>query len=58
MPAGITIREIRVDYKKAAVLGDVIVPRVTLGEGGSYTVVLAGSAGEVYAVVWLLAGNR
>lgn len=58
VPAGITIREIRVDYKKAAVLSDVIVPRVTRGEDHSYTVVLGNGAGEVYAVVWLLAGDR
>ena len=58
VPAGIIIREIRVDYKKAAVLSDVIVPRVTRGEDHSYTVVLGNGAGEVYAVVWLLAGDR
>ena len=39
-PAGITIQEIRADYKKAALLGDVIVPRVACGEDKCYTVVL------------------
>ncbi len=55
IPAGITIREIRADYKKAALLGDVIVPRVARGEDNSYTVVLGSERGEVYAVVWLRA---
>ena len=55
VPAGITIREIRADYKKAALLGDVIVPRVACGEDKCYTVVLGSETGEIYAVVWLRA---
>ena len=55
VPAGITIREIRADYKKAALLGDVIVPRVACGQDKCYTVVLGSETGEIYAVVWLRA---
>lgn len=53
LPAGYDVKEIRVEYKKAAVLGDVIVPRVTLAEKEA-TVVLGDKEGAVYAVVQFL----
>lgn len=53
IPSGIRIQEIRADYKKAALLGDVVVPGVLQGEDGAWTVVLKSPVGEVYAAVWL-----
>ncbi len=52
LPAGLTIREVRVDYKKAAVLGNQIIPRVSV-EAGCYTIALCDTKGQPYAVVWL-----
>lgn len=46
------IRELRVEYKKAAVLGDVIIPRIYSQEG-STAVSLCDRCGNPYAVVWL-----
>ena len=54
LPKGFSVREIRVEYKNAAVLGDVLVPRVTLTETDA-TVVLADENGSVYATVLFLA---
>lgn len=54
LPAEYEVKEIRVEYKKAAVLGDVIVPRVTITEEDAI-VVLADKAGNAYAVVQFLA---
>ena len=53
IPSGIQIQEIRADYRKAALLGDMLVPRVTRCEDDVWTVVLAGASGEVHAVIWL-----
>lgn len=50
LPAEYEVKEIRVEYKKAAVLGDVMVPRVTITEQDA-TVVLADETGNAYAVV-------
>lgn len=52
LPADIRIRELRVEYKKAAVLGDVMIPRLSQ-ENGDYTVALCDEGGESYAVVWV-----
>lgn len=52
LPAGIKIRELRVEYKKAAVLGDVMYPRITR-EADCDTVALCDAEGSPYAVVWL-----
>lgn len=46
------IHELRVEYKKAAVLGDVIYPRITYAEDGT-TVSLCDQQGSTYAAVWL-----
>lgn len=50
LPAEYDVKEIRVEYKKAAVLGDVLVPRVTINEK-EVTVVLADETGNAYAIV-------
>ena len=52
LPGECRIRELRVEYKKAAVLGDVIIPRIYPQEG-STAVSLCDSYGNPYAVVWL-----
>ncbi len=54
LPAEYDVKEIRVEYKKAAVLGDVIVPRVTITEEGA-VIVLADENGSAYAIVQFLA---
>lgn len=46
------IKELRVEYKKAAVLGDMIYPRISKGEN-SDTIALCDREGNPYAVVWL-----
>ena len=55
LPAGLLIRELRVEYKKAAVIGDQIIPRVSVEEG-CYTIALCDTEGKPYAVVWLRTG--
>ncbi len=55
LPEGFDIREIRVEYKKAAVLGDVLYPRVTVAEH-EVTVVLADEKRKPYATVLFVAG--
>lgn len=50
LPKDFPVREIRVEYKKAAVLGDVLCPRVTVAEE-DVTVVLADEKGKPYATV-------
>ena len=56
LPAGLFIRELRVEYKKAAILGDQIIPRVS-AEADCYTVALCDTEGRPYAVVWLRTGR-
>ena len=53
LPEGFQVKEIRVEYKIAAVLGDMIVPRVTIREN-EVTVALVTSAGKLYATVQFL----
>lgn len=53
LPSEYEVKEIRVEYKKAAVFGDVIVPRVTITETEA-VVVLADGEGNTYAVVQFL----
>lgn len=48
---GKRIRRLRVDYRKAAMLGDRIVPRFAEEPAGRWTVALCSPQGEVYAVV-------
>ena len=54
LPEGFEVRGLRAEYKKAAVLGDVLYPLVTV-EADSVTVVLADEGDKPYAVVELLA---
>ena len=53
LPEEFDVREIRVEYKTAAVLGDVLYPRVTINEK-EVTVVLVNEKGNVYATVLFL----
>ncbi len=50
LPEGFAVREIRAEYKKAAVLNDVFFPRVTITDN-EVTVVLADEKGKPYATV-------
>ena len=58
VPGTKMVKGIRADYKKAAVLGEVLVPRVTKTGEEEWTVVLADEAGEIRAVVWLQYGEH
>lgn len=46
------IRELRAEYKKAAVLNDVMIPRVSAIENG-HVLSLCSTEGRPYAVVWM-----
>lgn len=52
VPPGLLVDRIRVEYKKAAVLDDVICPRISRITAG-YTVALCDQDGETYAAVCL-----
>ena len=52
LPQEISVKELRVEYKKAAVLGDYMIPRVSRIENG-YVTALCDSQGAPHAVVWL-----
>lgn len=58
VPCTKMVKGIRADYKKAAVLGEILVPRVTKTGEDEWTVVPADEAGEVRAVVWLQYGEH
>lgn len=52
LPERFKIGEVRVEYKKAAMLGDVIMPRISrVGEG--YVVSLGDTEGSPYAIIWM-----
>lgn len=52
LPEDFVIGEVRVEYKKAAVFGDVVIPRVsTIPEG--FVISLGDTEGTPYAVTWL-----
>lgn len=53
LPAEFKVKEIRVEYKNAAVRGDTIVPRVTINEN-EVTVVLVDKEGRAFATVQFL----
>ena len=53
LPENFQVKEIRVEYKTAAVLGNRIVPRVTV-HGNEVTVVLVDEDGKTYATVLFL----
>ena len=50
LPEGFEIRQMRAEYKRSAVLGDVIYPRTGRCEEG-YTMVLGDETGRPYAVI-------
>ncbi len=52
LPKDIQIREVRVEYKKAAVLGDVMIPRISRQENCDI-ISLCDTNGSPYAVIWL-----
>lgn len=52
LPDEFQIGELRIEYKRAAVLGDVITPRITRKEDG-YTIALCDPNGSPHAVVWM-----
>ena len=52
VPEKFTIRELRTEYKKAAVLGDVMYPKIGKTAEG-YVVSLQDAAGNVFANIWL-----
>ncbi len=52
LPEEIRVAELRVEYKKAAFLGDCMIPRVSRIQEG-YVVALCDSAGSPHAIVWL-----
>ncbi|QNM06362.1 acyl-[acyl-carrier-protein] thioesterase [Qiania dongpingensis] len=56
LPGDNDIRKLRVEYKKAAVYGDTVIPMAG-GNADSVTVVLKGSEGQVYAVVQAVSGK-
>lgn len=49
--SGLLLKKIRVDYKKAALLGDQIIPRMSCREPGCWVAGLCSPQGEAYAVV-------
>ena len=53
LPEDFCVKEIRVEYKKAAVLGDILVPRVTI-EAHTATIVLVDAEGKTYATILFL----
>lgn len=52
LPEDICVKELRAEYKKAAVLGDCMIPRVTRLQDG-YVTALCDSQGAAYAVIGL-----
>lgn len=52
LPEDIRLRELRIEYKKAAVLGDLMIPHVSRREDG-YTISLCSQEGSPYANVWM-----
>ena len=52
LPSEMEVAELRVEYKKAAVFGDIVYPRVSRTEEG-YIVSLCDDQEKAYAVVWL-----
>lgn len=53
VPEGFKAVRVRAEYKKAAVLGDIVVPRISPVKEG-YTVALCDEDGNVYAAIELL----
>lgn len=56
LPESLKIHEVRAEYRKAAMSGDVMIPHISREEN-DYTVALCSQDGSVYAAVWLRAAN-
>ena len=56
LPEEFKVKEIRVEYKLAAVLGDMMVPRVTVKDH-EVTVAFVTTAGQLYAAIQFLGDN-
>ena len=57
LPEDFKVKEIRVEYKIAAVLGDMMVPRVTIEEE-VVTVAFVTTAGKLYAAIQFIGENK
>ena len=53
IPEELTVREIRAEYRKAAILGDVLYPRLCKDGENVWVAALCGREGEACASVWL-----
>lgn len=53
LPAGFRIRQMRAEYKKSAVLGDIIIPKISF-EKDTFTVVLASTDDTPYTIIEFL----
>jgi len=52
LPGDFRVGELRVEYKKAAVMGDYMTPHISKAEEG-YVVVLCDPEGSAHAVIWM-----
>jgi acyl-ACP thioesterase len=50
LPSGFCIRQMRAEYRKSAVLGDIITPMTYMGND-TFTVVLAGTDGSPFTII-------
>ena len=57
LPEEFKVKEIRVEYKIAAVLGDMMIPRITIKEN-EVTIAFVTTAGKLYAAIQFLGENR
>lgn len=57
LPEEMEVKELRVEYKKAAVFGDIVYPRVSRTDEGC-VIALCDTEGSPYAVVWLRGETR
>ena len=57
LPEEFKVKEIRVEYKIAAVLGDIMIPRITIKEN-EVTIAFVTTAGKLYAAIQFLGENR
>ena len=57
LPEEFKVKEIRVEYKIAAVFGDMMIPRITIKEN-EVTIAFVTTAGKLYAAIQFLGENR
>lgn len=53
IPDRYVIKKLRVEYKKAAVFGDVVIPHIGKTEQLDYVISLCDQEGEPFAIIWL-----